>query len=94
MHSLNSLTQKTGDDEAPQIEGVEGRGQTGPSWSFLTSSYLDPLGRHPGLRSLITPPTKYLEFFFQSLLSLSIFTVVILPKDRSENDFIISSLPD
>lgn len=73
-------------------------GREGGRLGHLGLSFLPPTSTPwvdtPGLRSLITPPIKYLELFFQPLLSLSIFTVVILPKDRCENDFIISSLPD
>lgn len=94
---MNSSIYETDKNGSPQVEGV-GQGwrrQMGPSCHLL-SPIPEPTGRHLDLKSLIIPSVKFLEFFFQPLLSLKVFSLVVLPKYRYRNGFIfiISPLPN
>lgn len=101
IHSLLEVsTYKIDKNGSSWVEGVEGGvgRQTGTPCHLFGLPLLpptpEPSGRHLGLRSSIIPPVKYLEYFFQPLLLLKLFSLVMLPKDRYGNDliFIISSL--
>lgn len=94
---MNSSIYKTDKNGCPQVEevGQGWRRQMGPSCHLLPPTP-EPTGRHLDLKSLIIPPVKFLEFFFQPLLLLKVFSLVVLPKYRYGNGFIliISPLPN